>query len=41
MIFVPCENGISHAEIESATPDDCAAGCAVLLNAVVARADDV
>ncbi len=41
MIFVPCADGISHAEIESATPDDCAAGCAVLLNAVIARADDV
>ena len=40
MIFVPCADGISHAEIESATPDDCAAGCAVLLNAVVERADD-
>jgi len=41
MIFVPCADGISHAEIESATPDDCAAGCAVLLSAVVERADDV
>ena len=40
MIFVPCADGISHAEIESATPEDCAAGCAVLLNAVVERADD-
>ncbi len=40
MIFVPCADGISHNETESATPDDCAAGCAVLLNAVVARADD-
>jgi N-carbamoyl-L-amino-acid hydrolase len=40
MIFVPCADGISHAEIESATKEDCAAGCSVLLNAVVARADD-
>ncbi len=40
MIFVPCADGISHNEIESATPADCAAGCAVLLDAVVARADD-
>jgi N-carbamoyl-L-amino-acid hydrolase len=40
MIFVPCADGVSHAEIESATPEDCAAGCAVLLNAVLARADD-
>jgi len=41
MIFVPCADGVSHAEIESATQEDCAAGCSVLLNAVVARADDV
>ncbi|MGV8248299.1 M20/M25/M40 family metallo-hydrolase, partial [Pseudomonas aeruginosa] len=26
MIFVPCENGISHNEIENASPDDLAAG---------------
>jgi N-carbamoyl-L-amino-acid hydrolase len=39
MIFVPCLDGISHNEIESATRDDCAAGCAVLLHAVVDRAD--
>ncbi|MEG0249036.1 MAG: Zn-dependent hydrolase, partial [Pseudomonas sp.] len=31
MIFVPCENGISHNEIENASPEDLAAGCAVLL----------
>ena len=36
MIFVPCENGISHAEIENATPDDLAAGCNVLLHAMLA-----
>ncbi|MCZ6744313.1 MAG: hydantoinase/carbamoylase family amidase, partial [Alphaproteobacteria bacterium] len=35
MIFVPCENGISHAEIENATPDDLAAGCNVLLHAML------
>ena len=35
MIFVPCEGGISHNEIENATPDDLAAGCAVLLRAMV------
>ena len=40
MIFVPCADGISHAEIESATLDDCAAGCEVLLNAVMDKADD-
>src|SRR5579883_1735513 len=35
MVFVPCENGISHNEIESATPDDLAAGCNVLMRAML------
>jgi N-carbamoyl-L-amino-acid hydrolase len=38
MIFVPCEGGISHAEIEYAKPEDLAAGCNVLLHAVLERA---
>ncbi|MGP1677379.1 MAG: Zn-dependent hydrolase [Burkholderiales bacterium] len=38
MIFVPCEGGISHNEIENATPEDLAAGCNVLLQAVLAQA---
>lgn len=38
MIFVPCEGDISHNEQERATPSDCAAGCDVLLQAVLARA---
>ena len=38
MIFVPCEGGISHAEIEYAKPVDLAAGCNVLLYAVLDRA---
>lgn len=38
MIFVPCEGGISHNEIESATPEDLAAGCAVLLRCVTQAA---
>jgi N-carbamoyl-L-amino-acid hydrolase len=38
MIFVPCEGGISHNEIEAARPEDCAAGCSVLLHAVLATA---
>ena len=38
MIFVPCEDGISHNEIENATPDDIAAGCQVLLHAILDRA---
>lgn len=36
MIFVPCEGGISHNEIENAAPADLAAGCAVLLRAMLA-----
>jgi N-carbamoyl-L-amino-acid hydrolase len=39
MIFVPCKGGISHNEIEDAEPADLAAGCNVLLNAVLDRAD--
>ena len=35
MIFIPCEDGISHNEIEAATQADIAAGCDVLLNAMV------
>jgi len=38
MIFVPCEGGISHNEIENAKPEDLAAGCDVLLSAIVERA---
>lgn len=38
MIFVPCEGGISHNEIENARPEDLAAGCAVLANAMLAAA---
>ena len=38
MIFVPCEGGISHNEIESAAPEDLAAGCAVLLRSVMQAA---
>jgi len=35
MVFVPCEGGISHNEIENARPEDLAAGCNVLLHAVL------
>jgi beta-ureidopropionase / N-carbamoyl-L-amino-acid hydrolase len=38
MVFVPCENGISHNEIESATPEDLAAGCNVLMRAMLSLA---
>jgi N-carbamoyl-L-amino-acid hydrolase len=39
MVFIPCEGGISHNEIENATPADIAAGCSVLMNAMVERAN--
>ena len=38
MIFVPCRDGISHNEKEHATAEDLAAGCQVLLEAMLARA---
>jgi len=38
MIFVPCEDGISHNEIENATSQDIAAGCTVLLHAILEQA---
>ncbi|MFE2007205.1 Zn-dependent hydrolase [Pseudomonas guariconensis] len=41
MIFVPCEGGISHNEIENATPEDLAAGCAVLLRAILAASQAI
>ena len=41
MIFVPCKDGISHNEIEDANQMDLAAGCNVLLQAVVERANAV
>lgn len=39
MIFVPCEKGISHNELENATPDDLAAGTQVLMDVVVEAAN--
>ena len=41
MIFVPCEGGISHNEIENADPKDLAAGCAVLLKAMLVASETV
>ncbi len=38
MIFIPCKDGISHNEIEDATQEDVAAGCNVLLQAMLANA---
>lgn len=41
MVFIPCEGGISHNEIENAKQEDIAAGCSVLLLAMVERANAV
>ena len=41
MIFVPCEGGISHNEIENAAPKDLAAGCAVLLRAMLTASEAI
>ena len=38
MIFIPCKDGISHNEIESAQPEHISAGCNVLLHAMLERA---
>lgn len=38
MIFVPCEGGLSHNELENARPEEIAAGASVLINAMVAAA---
>jgi N-carbamoyl-L-amino-acid hydrolase len=37
MIFIPCENGISHNEVEETEPEYVAAGADVLLSAVIAQ----
>ncbi|GAB2846167.1 Zn-dependent hydrolase [Pseudoduganella ginsengisoli] len=41
MIFVPCKDGVSHNEIEDAKPEHLAAGCQVLLSAMLASAGTV
>ncbi|GAA0573385.1 Zn-dependent hydrolase [Caenispirillum bisanense] len=38
MVFIPCEDGISHNEAENIRPEDAARGCAVLFDAVLATA---
>jgi N-carbamoyl-L-amino-acid hydrolase len=35
MIFIPCKDGVSHNEIESATSEDVEAGANVLLHAML------
>lgn len=39
MIFTPCKDGLSHNELESIEPEEAAAGCQVLFEAVLARAN--
>jgi beta-ureidopropionase / N-carbamoyl-L-amino-acid hydrolase len=39
MIFIPCSGGLSHNEAESILPEEAEAGCQVLLEAVLARAN--
>jgi N-carbamoyl-L-amino-acid hydrolase len=39
MIFTPCKDGLSHNEAESIMPEEAEAGCQVLFEAVVARAN--
>jgi N-carbamoyl-L-amino-acid hydrolase len=39
MIFTPCKDGLSHNEAESIRPEEAEAGCQVLFEAVVARAN--
>lgn len=41
MIFVPCENGISHNEVENASSEDLAAGASVLLEVVLEHSEAV
>ena len=41
MIFTPCKDGLSHNESESIEPEQAVAGCQVLFEAVVARANRV
>ena len=38
MIFIPCKDGISHNEVEDAKAEHLAAGCNVLLHAMLERA---
>jgi N-carbamoyl-L-amino-acid hydrolase len=40
MVFIPCRDGISHNEIEHTEPEHTAAGCEVLLRAVVEKAEE-
>ena len=37
MIFIPCEDGLSHNEAENIRPDHAAAGANILLDAILER----
>lgn len=39
MVFTPCKDGLSHNEAESILPEEAEAGCQVLFEAVLARAN--
>jgi N-carbamoyl-L-amino-acid hydrolase len=39
MIFTPCKDGLSHNEAESIEPEEAEAGCQMLLDVVLARAN--
>ena len=39
MIFIPCRDGVSHNEVEYASPEDVASGCQVLLDVVTDAAN--
>jgi len=41
MIFTPCKDGLSHNEAESIEPGEAEAGCQMLFEAVVARANRI
>jgi len=41
MIFVPCEDGISHNELENARPEDLTAGTDVLMHVLLERAGQI
>lgn len=41
MIFIPCENGISHNEAEMISEADATAGCNVLLHAILDQAGTI
>ena len=40
MIFIPCADGISHNELESAEPEHIAMGCDVLMQAMLTLAQE-